>query len=85
LDLRRVVAHSTASCKLDLNLEHNKMRAELEQLEKDLAANDSRIQKDLAETKVWVIATKSDVMKYSLSTIVAVASLTSAVLRIFKF
>ena len=82
-DLRYEVDKLAGQQRLDLNLEKGRVREELQKQSDQLTKADARLDKEINQVRTQIEASKNDLLRYSVGTIVSFAAVSLAGLRMF--
>ena len=80
-DLRYEVDKLQASQRLDLNLEKGRIREDLQKQSDTYTKADARIDKELNQIRTMIEASKSELLRYSIGTLVSFVAVSAAVVR----
>ena len=80
-DLRYEVDKLQASQRLDLNLEKGRIREDLQKQSDTYTKADARVDKELNQIRTMIEASKSELLRYSIGTLVSFVAVSAAVMR----
>ena len=81
-NLRYEVDKLQASQRLDLNLEKGRIREDLQKQSDTLTKADARIDKEVNQVRTMIEASKNELMRYSIGTLVSFVAVSLAVVRV---
>ena len=81
-DVRYEVSKLNASQRLDLNLEKGRVREDLQKQSDTLTKADTRIDKEVNQVRTMIEASKNELMRYSIGTLVSFVAVSLAVVRV---
>lgn len=81
-NLRYEVDKLQASQRLDLNLEKGRIREDLQKQSDTLTKADTRIDKEVNQVRTMIEASKNELMRYSIGTLVSFVAVSLAVVRV---